>query len=190
MKQGGWLKKELEGVELTGKTLGVIGFGRIGAEVGRLAAAFDMSVLGYDPLLPPEEITRRGGQPVALDDLYARSDFITLHVPLDADTRGMIGAAAIARMKPGVRLVCSARGGVIDDAALLAGLESGQVAAAGLDVFSTEPPGQTPLVTHPHVVATPHIGAQTFEAQQRASLDIATEVLAALRGEELRWRVA
>jgi D-3-phosphoglycerate dehydrogenase len=175
---------------LFGKTLGIIGYGRIGAEVGLRAAAFGMTVVGYDPLISAEEIARRGGQPVELDALYKRSDFISLHVPLDGSTRGMIGSEAIRKMKPGVRLVSSARGGVIDEPALLAGLDAGQVAAAALDVFSTEPPGLTPLVSHPRVIATPHVGAQTAEAQSRASLDIADEVLATLRHEPLRWKVA
>jgi D-3-phosphoglycerate dehydrogenase len=190
MKAGGWLKKDLEGVELFGKTLGIIGYGRIGAEVGRRAAAFGMTVLGYDPLIAADEIVRRGGRPVDLDSLYSRCDFISLHLPLDANTRGMISPEAIGKMKPGVRLVCAARGGIIDEAALLAGLEDGKVAAAGLDVFAAEPPGLTRLVSHPGVVACPHIGAQTVESQSRASLDIADEVLAALRGEALRWKVA
>ena len=154
------------------------------------ADAFGMTVLGYDPLLAADEIVRRGGRPVDLDGLYSRSDFISLHLPLDANTHGMISAEAIGRMKWGVRLVCAARGGIIDEAALLAGLEEGKVAAAGLDVFAAEPPGLTRLVAHPGVVACPHIGAQTVESQSRASLDIADEVLAALRGEALRWKVA
>jgi D-3-phosphoglycerate dehydrogenase / 2-oxoglutarate reductase len=190
MKNGKWLKKEFEGSELYGKTLGVVGFGRIGSNVAERAAAFGMKILAYDPLLSPEEIQKRGGEPVSLDQLYARSDFITLHVPLSSETRGMINSESFSKMKKGVRLVCAARGGVIDEAALLEALESGQVAGAGLDVFATEPPGQTALVSHPHVIATPHIGAQTVEAQQRAAGDIATEVLAALQGNVLRWKVA
>jgi D-3-phosphoglycerate dehydrogenase len=189
MRRGEWLKKDLEGVELMGKTLGIIGFGRIGMEVGKRAAIFGMIVLGTDPWLAADEIRRRGGQPVTLEALYQQSDFISVHVPLDTSTQGMISRAALAQMKPGVRLVCAARGGVIDEAALLAALESGQVAAVGLDVFAVEPPGASTLLAHPHVVATPHIGAQTVEAQSRASLDIAGEVLAALRGEPLRWKV-
>jgi D-3-phosphoglycerate dehydrogenase len=190
MKNGKWLKKEFEGSELYGKTLGVVGFGRIGSNVAQRAVAFGMKILAYDPLLSPEEIRKRGGEPVSLDQLYAGSDFITLHVPLSNETRGMLNAEAFNKMKKGVRLVCAARGGVIDEAALLEALESGQVAGAGLDVFATEPPGQTALVSHPHVIATPHIGAQTVEAQQRAAGDIATEVLAALQGNVLRWKVA
>jgi len=190
MKAGQWIKKELEGVELYGKTLGVIGFGRIGAETGKRAAAFGMKVLGYDPLLSKNEIKKRGGEPVTLDELYARSDFITLHIPLLVDTRNMINSAALAKMKKGVRIICAARGGVIDETALLEGLKSGQVAAAGLDVFAAEPPGPTELISHPHVICVPHIGAQTFEAQTRAAEDISHEVLAALNGEVLRWKVA
>ncbi len=190
MKAGQWIKKDLEGVELYGKTLGVIGFGRIGAETGKRAAAFGMTILGYDPLIPADEIIRRGGAPVSLDELLEKSDFITMHIPLTGDTRALINADAVAKMKTGVRIVCAARGGVIDEAALLEGLKSGKVAAAGLDVFAAEPPGLTDLVAHPKVICTPHIGAQTAEAQTRAAEDIASEVLAALRGDALRWKVA
>lgn len=190
MKTGKWLKKELEGVELFGKTLGIIGYGRIGAAVGRRASAFEMKVVAYDPLLNPDQIRERGAEPVTLDELYAQADFISLHVPMTDQTRGMLNGEAFAKMKDGVRIVCAARGGVIDETALVTALDSGKVAGAGLDVFATEPPGVTPLVTHQKVVATPHIGAQTVEAQQRAAGDIASEVLAALRGDPLRWKVA
>jgi D-3-phosphoglycerate dehydrogenase len=190
MKAGKWLKKEFEGGELYKKTLGVIGFGRIGVAVANRAKAFEMDVIGYDPLIPAEEIKKRGGVPVTLDELLAKADVITMHIPLTAESRGMLNAEAFAKMKDGVRIVCAARGGVIDEDALLQALESGKVAAAGLDVFSAEPPGLTQLVSHPHVVCTPHVGAQTVEAQGRAANDIATEVLAALKGETLRWKVA
>lgn len=190
MKAGQWIKKELEGRELWRKTLGVIGFGRIGTEVARRAKAFDMEIIAYDPLLPAEAIRLRGGEPVSLEDLLARADIITLHVPLDENTRNLLNAEAFAKMKDGVYIICAARGGVIDEDALLQALNSGKVAGAGLDVFATEPPGATALVTHPKVVCTPHIGAQTLEAQTRAAEDIATEVLAALEGKPLRWRVA
>ena len=190
MKNTKWLKKELEGIELNGKTLGVIGFGRIGAATAQRAAAMGMKIIAFDPQLSAAEITARGGEPVMLDELFAQSDLITLHTPLTNDTRGIINAAAIAKMKDGVRLICAARGGVVDEAALLDALNSGKVAAAGLDVFAAEPPGESALASHPRVEATPHIGAQTVEAQIRAAGDIATEVLAALDGETLRWRVA
>jgi D-3-phosphoglycerate dehydrogenase len=190
MKAGQWIKKELEGVELSGKTLGIVGMGNIGAAVAQRAAALGMTVAGYDPLLPGEATRQRGAEPLDLDELYARADFISLHVPLTAETRGMVGGEAFERMKPGVRLVCTARGGLIDEEALLNALESGRVAGAALDVFAQEPPGATGLVAHPRVIATPHVAAQTMEAQKRAAVDIAQEVLAALRGEPLRWRVA
>ncbi len=190
MKAGKWLKKEFEGGELYKKTLGVIGFGRIGVAVANRAKAFEMDVIGYDPLIPAEEIKKRGGVPVTLDELLAKADVITMHIPLTAESRGMLNADAFAKMKDGVRIVCAARGGVIDEDALLQALESGKVAAAGLDVFTAEPPGLTPLVSHPHVICTPHVGAQTVEAQGRAANDIATEVVAALKGEPLRWKVA
>ena len=190
MKQGKWLKKELEGVELNGKTLGVVGFGRIGMEVGRRATAFGMSVIAYDPLISEDDIKKRGADPASLQDLYAWSDFISLHMPLTVDTRDMVGRQAFAQMKDGVRIVCAARGGIIDEAALVEALNSGKVAGAALDVFRVEPPGLTETVSHPRVIATPHVGAQTAEAQSRASADIAQEVLAALRGESLRWKVA
>ena len=189
MKQGKWIKKELEGVELNGKTLGVIGYGRIGVEVGKRASAFGMSVIAYDPFIPGDEIKKRGADPVSLQDLYAWSDFISLHMPLTVDTRDMIGARAFSQMKDGVRIVCAARGGIIDESALVAALNSGKVAGAALDVFGQEPPGLTEAVSHPRVIATPHIGAQTAEAQSRASEDIANEVLSALQNKPLRWKV-
>jgi D-3-phosphoglycerate dehydrogenase len=189
IKQGKWLKKELEGVELNGKTLGVVGFGRIGVEVGKRAAAFGMNVIAYDPLISEENIKQRGAEPVSLQDLYAWSDFISLHMPLTVDTRDMVGPMAFSQMKDGVRIVCAARGGIIDESALLAALNSGKAAGAALDVFSVEPPGVTETISHPRLIATPHVGAQTVEAQSRASEDISAEVLSALQGKDLRWKV-
>jgi D-3-phosphoglycerate dehydrogenase len=190
MKHDKWLKKELMGVELNGKTLGIIGFGRIGVEVGKRASAFGMNVIAYDPLVSEDEIARQGVEPVSIQDLYAWSDFISLHLPLSVQTRDMMGPLAFSQMKDGVRIVCAARGGIIDESALVTALNNGKVAAAALDVFEQEPPGLTEAVSHPRVIATPHIGAQTAEAQSRASDDIANEVLSALRGESLRWKVA
>lgn len=190
LKTGKWLKKELEGTELMGKTLGVIGFGRIGAAVAKRAAAFDMAIVGYDPLIPAEEIKKRGGQPMGLDELLKVSDFITMHLPLTADTKNMLNAGAFEKMKKGVYIICAARGGVIDEAALLEALNSGKVAGAALDVYAVEPPGQTDLVNHPKVVGTPHIGAQTVESQTRAANDISEEVINALADKPLRWKVA
>ena len=189
LKQGKWLKKELEGVELNGKTLGIIGYGRIGVEMGKRASAFGMNVVAYDPLISEEDIQKRGAEPVSIQDLYAWSDFISLHLPLNVQTRDMIGSLAFSEMKDGVRIVCAARGGIIDEAELVKALNSGKVAGAALDVFSVEPPGLTEAVSHPRVIATPHVGAQTVEAQSRASEDIAAEVLSALQGKALRWKV-
>jgi D-3-phosphoglycerate dehydrogenase len=190
MKEGQWLKKQFEGVELNGKTLGIIGFGRIGMDVSRRANAFGMNVIIYDPNATEHELDHGNAEPVSLQDLFAWSDFISLHLPLNVQTRDLLGPMAFAQMKDGVRIISTARGGIIDEAALLAGLNSGKVAAAGLDVFEKEPPGLTELVSHPRVIATPHIGAQTAEAQSRAAEDIASEVLAALQSKPLRWKVA
>jgi D-3-phosphoglycerate dehydrogenase len=192
MKSGQWLKNQLMGTELYGKTLGIIGLGRIGSSVAERAAAFGMPiVLGYDTAEDKRVALRESGFEITpLEELYARADYISIHVPLTPETLNMIDAQAIAKMKPGVRIICTARGGIIDEAALLAALESGHVAGAGLDVFAQEPPGATPLISHPNVIATPHIGAQTQEAQNRAGEDIASEVVAALRGQPLRWKVA
>ena len=190
MKSGKWLKKEFEGRELYGKTLGVLGFGRIGSAVAARAKAFEMKVLAYDPVVPAEEIRARGGEPVSLDDLLKQSDMITMHMPLTSESRHLLNREAFSKMKDGVYIVCAARGGVIDEDALLEALNSGKVAGAALDVFATEPPGETELVAHPHVIDTPHVGAQTVEAQTRAAHDIAEEVLNALAGKPLRWKVA
>jgi len=190
MKAGKWLKKEFEGRELFGKTLGVIGFGRIGSAVATRAKAFEMKILAYDPLVSAEEIKKRGGEPVSLDELLAAADMITMHMPLTADSRNLLNAEALAKTKAGVYIVCAARGGVIDEEALLAALNSGHAAGAALDVFANEPPGTTELVAHPHVIDSPHIGAQTVEAQARAANDIAEEILNALAGKPLRWKVA
>ena len=190
LKNGKWLKKELEGVELYQKTLGVIGFGRIGVAVANRAAAFGMKILAYDPLIPADQIRQRGGEPVSLDEILAQSDFLTLHIPLTPDSKNLLNAAAFDKMQDGVRIVCAARGGVIDEEALFAALESGKVASAALDVYTVEPPVQWALASHPRIVCTPHIGAQTVEAQSRAAEDISNEVLAALSGKPLHWRVA
>jgi D-3-phosphoglycerate dehydrogenase / 2-oxoglutarate reductase len=190
MKKGTWLKKDLEGVELSGKTLGVIGYGRIGMELAKRATAFGMNVVAYDPFVQEAAIHAGAADSVSLQDLFAWSDFISLHLPYDVQTRDLIGPMAIEQMRPGVRIVCAARGGIIDEAALLVALNSGKVAGAALDVFGVEPPGATELVNHPRVIATPHIGAQTAEAQARAAADIAHEVLAALKGDPLRWKIS
>jgi D-3-phosphoglycerate dehydrogenase len=189
MKSGLWIKNQLKGIELEGKLLGIIGVGNIGSSVAQKAKSLGMGILGYDPLVSATEIERRGAKSVSLQEVFTQSDFLSIHVPFNPDTKRMIDGAAFGSMKRGIRLVCTARGGIIDETALLSALESGQVAGAALDVFEVEPPGMSALVSHPHVIATPHIGAQTSEAQSRAAVDIATEVLAALKGEPLKWKI-
>jgi D-3-phosphoglycerate dehydrogenase len=189
MKSGLWHKSKFVGVEIKGKVLGIIGMGNIGSSVAQQTQSLGMEVLGYDALISEAEIQNRGAKPVSLQDLYAQSDFLSVHVPFTAETKGLIDGDSFGTMKRGIRLICTARGGIIDETALLNALESGQVAGAALDVFAMEPPGMSALVSHPRVIATPHIAAQTSEAQSRAAVDIATEVLAALRGEPLRWKI-
>jgi D-3-phosphoglycerate dehydrogenase len=140
MKQGQWNKKEFEGVELQGKILGIIGYGRIGIEVGKRAAAFGMNVIVYDPNVSEDELSHSDAEPVSIQDLFAWSDFISLHLPLNVQTRDLMGPLAFSQMKDGVRIVCAARGGIIDESALVDALNSGKVARAALDVFEKEPP--------------------------------------------------
>ncbi len=190
MKSGQWNKKALKGQELQGRRLGVIGMGRIGSSLTSKALALGLEVVGYDPPIPNPKIERAGAQSVSLDELLSTSDFVSLHVPLDDDTRLMIGADQLALMKPSAFLISTARGGVVDETALLEALERDQLAGAALDVFQEEPPGDTPLIRHPQIIATPHLGSQTKEAQRRAAADIADEVMSALEGAGLRWKVA
>jgi len=189
MKEDQWLKKSLVGIELSGKSLGIIGYGRIGAMVGKLASSTGMRINAYDPCLTPQSTFVDGGEILPYEKVLSDSDFITIHTPLTADTKYMIGAEAISTMKDGVRIVCAARGGIIEEKALLDGLQSGKIAGAALDVYEIEPPVGSELIKHPNLIATPHIGGQTKEAQARASEDIATEVLAALQGNDLRWKI-
>ena len=190
MKAGKWLKKELKGTELYQKTLGVIGFGHIGEEVGKRAMAFGMKVIACDPVRPADEVKAAGVIHVGLDELIEKADIITMHIPHIEATHYLLNEEAFKAMKNGVRIICAARGGVVDQSALLAALENGKVAGAALDVFEKEPPGDDPFVMHPNVICTPHIGAQTEEAQLRAGHDILSEVVAALEEEPLRWKVA
>jgi len=190
MKSSKWLKKELVGTELFQKTLGVIGFGNIGEAVAKRALAFEMKVIAYDPVRPASDIKAAGAEPVSLEVLLKQSDMITLHIPHLESTHYLLNEEAFSMMKDGVQIVCAARGGVIDERALLSAIENGKVAGAALDVFETEPPGENPLAQHPKVVATPHTGAQTKEAQLRAGHDIVSEVVAALDEKPLRWKVA
>ncbi|MBN1837774.1 MAG: hypothetical protein JW820_18090 [Spirochaetales bacterium] len=176
MKAGGWEKKQLEGCELAGKTLGLVGVGRVGARVARKAACLEMKVLACDPLIAGEDIRALGAEPVALERLLAESDFISIHAPRNPETAWMIGRDAFAKLKPGAYLVNCARGGIVVEGDLLEALESGRVAGAAVDVYDQEPPQERSLAEHPRVIATPHIGASTREAQIVVAQMIADQV--------------
>ncbi len=171
-----WEKSRFMGVELTGKTLGLVGCGNIGAIVARKAVGLGMKVAAYDPFLSPERATDLGVERVELPELYARADFVTLHVPLTDQTRAMIDAAALAQMKDGVRLVNCARGGLVVEADLKAAIEAGKVAGAAFDVFEVEPARDNPLFEMEEVVVTPHLGASTTEAQEKVAVEIAEQM--------------
>ena len=179
---GAWDRKSWVGLELQGKTLGVVGFGRIGQRVAARARAFEMAVLAFDPFLDPAVARKLDVELLPLAEVLSRSDVVTLHTPLTDQTRDLIGAGELATMKPGALLVNCGRGGVVDEAALLAALDEGRLAGAALDVFAEEPPSDFTLMRHPKVVVTPHIGAQTREAQERIATETARMVLAALDG--------
>ncbi len=176
LKGGKWERERFLGAEVYGKTLGVVGLGRIGAEVARRAQGFAMTVIAYDPYLTEEVAQRLGVELVDLDTLYRRADFVTVHVPLTKDTRGLIGAAELAKMKDGVRVVNCARGGIVDEAALAAAIQAGRVAGAALDVFEREPPWGSPVLELDPVVVTPHLGASTEEAQTSVAMAITQQV--------------
>ncbi|MCB1058168.1 MAG: phosphoglycerate dehydrogenase [Acidobacteria bacterium] len=182
MKSGTWDRKTFVGTELQGKTLGIIGFGRIGQRVAHRARGFEMKVLAYDPFLDPAVARREEVEPVTLDELLPRADMVTLHTPLTEQTRNLLNRQRLAAMKPGALLINCGRGGVLDEAALLELLESGHLGGAGLDVYAEEPVTDFALAKHPKVVATPHIGAQTREAQLRIAHDTAEMVIKALEG--------
>jgi len=189
MKRGEWLKKELVGVELDKKSLGIIGYGRIGSRIGKIAVSAGMRINAFDLFLTPETTQINGGNLLPFDEVIKKSDFITIHTPLTETTRNLINDEAISKMKDGVFIICAARGGIIDEKALLDGLNSGKVGGAALDVYASEPPTNQDLINHPKVISTPHIAGQTADAQKQASIDISTEVLAGLREEKLRWKV-
>jgi len=173
---GKWEKSKFMGVELTGKTLGVIGAGNIGGIVCERALGLKMKVVAYDPFLSEERAEKLGVQKVELDDLLARADFITLHVPKTEQTNNILNAEAIAKLKPGVRVINCARGGLVDEAALAEALRSGHVAGAAFDVFEVEPATDSPLFNLPNVVCTPHLGAATTEAQENVAVQVAEQM--------------
>ncbi|RME22920.1 MAG: phosphoglycerate dehydrogenase [Deltaproteobacteria bacterium] len=186
LKSGQWVKKECRGIELNGKTIGIVGMGRIGRQVAKRAVAFGMKVLGYDPFIAKEKISELGAEPVDLPDLLERSHVVTLHVPLTERSRAIIDAEAISRMRSDAILINTSRGGLVDERALLEALDSGRLWAAGLDAFENEPNPLPELVGHPRVVATPHIGASTREAQEQVGYHVASTIADYLLRGELR----
>lgn len=188
MVAGKWDRKAYQGIELAGKTLGILGVGRIGGEVAQRAAAFGMRLLAYDPYLTEARARAMKVDVVSdVDMLYRDADFITIHMPVTDETRGMLNAAAFARMKPGVRIVNCARGEILVEADLLTALDSGKVAAAALDVFSTEPlPADHPFRKHPAITLTPHLGASTAEAQEKCGIEVAEVITNYLLTGEVR----
>ena len=181
---GRWERESFRGVELAGKTLGVIGLGRVGREVAVRARAFQMRVVACDPFIEAAQAAAIGVELRKLPDVIRESDWITLHVPLGMETKGLIGPREIAVMKDGVMIVNCSRGGVVDERALVDALDAGKVRAVALDVFENEPPGDSPLLRHPRSVFTPHLGAATIDAQRRVATDVAESIgLALARGE-------
>jgi D-3-phosphoglycerate dehydrogenase len=190
MKAGKWDRKSYTGTQLAGKTLAVVGLGRIGMAVAKRAIGLEMKVIGYDPFLSAERAAEHGIEIVrAVDDLIGRCDFLTVHTPLTEETRGLINAARIARMRKGVRIINCARGGIVDETALADAVESGQVAGAALDVFEKEPPGDNRLVRLPAVLTTPHLGASTDEAQELVAVEAAEIIAGFLLRNEVRHAV-
>lgn len=188
--QGGeWKRSALQGVELCHKTLGIIGLGRIGAEVARRARAFEMHVIAYDPFVSNERASSLGVELRELDDLVAESDFITLHTALHEGNRGMVNAELLARAKPSMRFINAARGPLVDEEALYEAVDSGRIAAAAIDVFTEEPAIGNILTKHERIVVTPHLAASTAEAQDRAAIDVAEQVIEILRGGAPRYPV-
>ena len=182
-RERGFAREEVMGHDIAGKVLGLIGIGHIGTRVARLADAFGMSVLAYDPYVAAEEIVRRGARPVTFDELLAQSDVVSIHCPRNAETLGMIDARALVRMKNGAMLVTTARGGVVDEAALYAALTSEHLSGAGVDVWDREPPPlQHPLLTLDNVIATYHTAGVTVEARRNMAAQAAEQIVGLLKG--------
>ncbi|CAN9497778.1 unnamed protein product [Ophioblennius macclurei] len=185
MKQGKWDRKKFMGAELCGKVLGIVGLGRIGKEVASRMQSFGMKTIGYDPITPPEVTASWGVQQMSLEELWPQCDYITVHTPLMPSTVGLLNDETFGKCKKGVKVVNCARGGIIDEAALLRALQSGQCGGAGLDVFVEEPPKDRSLIDHPSVISCPHLGASTKEAQARCGMDIAQQIVEMVKGKKL-----
>jgi D-3-phosphoglycerate dehydrogenase len=190
MRGGNWDRKTYVGTEVRGKTLGVIGLGPIGSEVARRGLGLDMRVLAHDPYVAEERIRSLGAETADFEGLIATSDFISVHVPMTAATKGMLGSEQFARMKDGVRILNVARGGIIDEAALAAAVQAGKVAGAAIDVYTAEPVVvDNPLLGDPRIITTPHLGASTAEAQERVAVDVAEQIVDVLSGRPARYAV-
>lgn len=185
MKAGKWDRKKFMGAELYGKTVGILGLGRIGKEVATRMQSFNMKTIGYDPIIPPEVTAAFGVQQFSLEEIWPMCDYITVHTPLLPSTTGLLNDETFAKCKRGVQVINCARGGIIDEGALLRALESGQCGGAGLDVFTEEPPQDWALVNHPNVISCPHLGASTREAQNRCGEDIAQQIVDLVKGKAL-----
>uniref|UniRef100_A0A8C7FMT6 Phosphoglycerate dehydrogenase n=1 Tax=Oncorhynchus kisutch TaxID=8019 RepID=A0A8C7FMT6_ONCKI len=185
MKAGNWDRKKFMGAEMYGKILGIVGLGRIGKEVATRMQSFGMKTIGYDPITPPEVTATWGVDQMSLEQLWPQCDYITVHTPLMPSTAGLLNDTSFAKCKKGVKVVNCARGGIIDEDALLRALESGQCGGAGLDVFVEEPPKNRALVNHPNVISCPHLGASTKEAQARCGQDIALQIVDMVMGKGL-----
>jgi D-3-phosphoglycerate dehydrogenase len=190
VKEGKWEKKQLRGTELKGKTLGILGMGNIGRILAELGAGVKMKVVGYDPYFSAEEIKARGADPVALDELLARSDFLSIHVPKTKETAGLFNTANLAKTKKGAYLINCARGGIVDEEILCDALASGHIAGAALDVFEVEPvPANSRLLFSDDVVCTPHLGANTHEAQVNVAMAVANQMSKYLKTGEAEFAV-
>jgi len=189
VRRGEWQRTQFTGLELRGRTLGLVGLGKIGQAIAARARAMEMAVLASDPYVTAEQAAHHGAELVPFDDLLARADVVSVHVPLSRATRGMIGAKELGRMKPGAILLNVARGGVVDEAAVAAALTKGTLAGAGVDVFEHEPPVDSPLLDAPNTLLTPHLGASTAEAQVAVAEEIADQVIDVLAGRNARYAV-
>ncbi|MGH7642071.1 MAG: phosphoglycerate dehydrogenase [Candidatus Dormibacteria bacterium] len=190
LRSGGWERSKLVGSELRDKTLGIVGLGKIGAEVTRMAQGFQMRVVAFDPLVSRERAAQLGVELLSLDDLLAQADILTVHTPLSEATRGLIGSAELARMPRGARVLNVGRGGIVDEPALAAAVHQGHLAGAAVDVFTREPPApDSPLLQEPGILVTPHLGASTVEAQLSVATDVAEQIADVLSGRPARWAV-
>ena len=189
LKSGVWRRQDFVGVEVRNKTLGIVGLGNVGTEVARRAKGLEMRVIAHDPFVSEEYATALGVKLVSLDELLKESDFITVHTPITKATRGLIGAKELAKVKPSVRFINCARGGIIDEQALFEAVEAGKVAGAAIDVFSTEPTTDSILFKSDKIIVTPHLGASTAEAQTQVAIDAAEQVITVLKGQPPRYAV-